>query len=655
ERARPWASAVLVLALLTVVAARTLLTGGELYGGALLPAPGGALDWWAAYTAGWHPVGTGSVEPSPPYVLLLAGAGLATLGDAGAAVSLLVLGAPVLAALTAHRLLRRAGAGPVAAAWASLAYGSLPLVTGAVAQGRLGTVLGTVVLPVLATTVLSLSTADSSGTGPARLERWIRRSRAGLAAAVLVAVAPVAWPLLVVAAVLVVVLAVVLAVVTSGRRPGRRVATPPLPQVVVSSAVVVAVPWLLGPWWLAERIADPMLFWWEAGLPDAGVGALDPGPVDLALGMPGGPGGAVAWLGAGVLLAAVVALARTSRRGPVLVAWTAGALGLLTAAVGVLADGAGDPTTGLTTVWVGFPLVVWWGGLVTAVAVGSHDLGPMLAGRSFGWRQLTVAGVAVLALLGPLVALGWAVAEGIATPLTRAEAVPLPAYMAEDARAGPRPSVAVLAGSTDQLAATIVREDGWRIGEEPMWAAAAPPALTEPLSRLLAAPTEDDLDAIAGLGVGYLYAPAPVDPKLAAALDSAPGIAPAGAPEGDRGWRLDRPAGTLQTDSRALALSTDRADGGPPWTATPARAPRQVSLAAAPAPGWTAELDGRRLQAAPGDRAVQTFAVPQPVPAETDGRLTVSYDDDRSWWVAGQLVALVAVVLLAAPSRRGRP
>lgn len=641
--ARPWASAVLALVVLTLLTSRAVLTGGELQGGALLPAPEGAGDWWSAYTAGWHPVGTGSTEPSPPYVLMLAGSGLLTLGDAGAAVSLLLLGAPVLAGLTAHRLLRLVGAGPLVAVWAAMAYAAVPLATGAIAQGRLGTVLATVVAPLLVSTTLSVAAADSSPGTRGRLERWVRRSRAGLMAAVLVALVPVAWPLLVLIAIGTVSLVAVTA--------ARRVSHPPLVQVLLSAAVIVSVPWLLGPQWLAARLADPWLWWWEAGLPDARVGPLDPGPVELALGMPGGPGGIPAWVGAGVLVAAVAALARTGRRRHVLVAWSVATLALVLAAVGVLADPGAASRTDVTAIWVGFPLAMWWGSLLIAAAIGAHDLEAMLAARSFGWRQLGVAGVAAVALVSPVLALGWSVAHGVDAPLRRDVPTPVPAYMADDASSGTRASTVILAATEEGIDTTVVRADGWRLGEEPMRAAAAPPVLVEALTGLLAVPTEENLQTISRLGIGYLYLPGPVAPDLSADLDSAPGLVRAGAPERDLAWRLTNAGGTLQVDGLGVDIPQARGDGGPPWTATPSASPqRLLRVAAAADRSWQASVGGRELSATDQSEGLQTFAVAAP----GDGPLTVDFASSRAWWVAAQLVCLLALLLLAAPTRPER-
>ena len=631
--ARPWATAVLLLAVLSLLAARGVLTGGELQGGALLPAPEGIADWWAAYTAGWHPVGVGSTVPAPPYVLLLGVAGVGTLGDAGLLVSVLLLGSPVLAALAAHRLLRRVGAGPFAAIWAATAYGVLPLATGAVAQGRLGTVLGTVLLPLTAAAVVSLTEQVPP------LQRWIRRARAGLAAAALVAVVPVALPMLAVAALVLVLLAAV-----SDRRS--------VPAAAVSAVVVLAVPWLLGPWWLLRRVRDPGRWWEEAGLPDADVGALDPGALEVALGAPGGPGASPAWLGAGVLVAGVLALARADRRRQVVAAWTVSAGALLAAAVGVAADPGGWGDDAVTTVWVGFPLVLWTGGLLVAAAVAAHDLPAVLTGRSFGWQQPVVLLVATAAVAGPLAALAWQVLPGVDGPLRRDAPTAVPAYMTEDARTGAHPSALVLATDGGEVATTLVRADGWRVGEEPMRAAAAAPRLVDALSGLLAAPREQDLATVAAFGVGYVYLPAPVDPDLAGALDSAPGLVRAGAPVGDRAWRLDSPGGALSAGGTALPMEAAGTDGGPPWrTALPTGAGGPLTVAALPDPAWSARVDGQSLAETEvlGD-AVQGFDL-----AGSGAGLEVQYEDRRGWLVAGQLVGLGLLVVLAAPTRRRSP
>jgi len=89
-------------ALLTVaglLASRGLWGSGFLQGGALLPAPDRARDWWHLFLEGWHPVGLGSDLVAAPYVALLALPATVLLGKAWLLVDLLMLFAPPLAGI----------------------------------------------------------------------------------------------------------------------------------------------------------------------------------------------------------------------------------------------------------------------------------------------------------------------------------------------------------------------------------------------------------------------------------------------------------------------------------------------------------------------------------------------------------------------------
>jgi len=568
--ARPWAATMVVLVGLALITARGLLSGGELQGGALLPVPDGPGTWWADYLATWHEAGIGSLQSAPAYGPVLALAGLLTLGDPGWAVSLLMLGSMPLTGASAHLFLRRLPLGTAARVWAAAAYATTPLLTGALAQGRLGTILATAWLPLVAASAVDLARARPEAHGG--LAVWMRRSRAGLALAVLVTLVPVAYPLAL----------VVTAWLLVARLPAR--SGPPPLSAAMSAMAVLATPWLLAPWSLADRFRDPAGWWWEAGLADAGVGALAPGRLDLALGQPGGPGAAAlgGWLGAGIVVGAVLALARSDTRAPVLSAWVVAVVGL-----GFAALGAGRTVSlpaAPAEVWTGWCLVVWWAGLLVAAAVGASGVRQRLAGRSFGITQPVATLVVVAAVVGPAVAACVAAIDGIDGPLNRGVALPVPSYMLRDSGAAGQVSAVLLDGRpTDGLTFTVVRDDGWRLGEEPYAPAARSATLSRALRDLLVAPQPANVATLAGFGVGYVYVSAPVDLELAAALDAAPGLVRAGAPTADRAWTLDVPVVEFDPSDAIEAGST------------------------------------------------------------------------RRWWVGAQAAGLVALVLLAAPTRSRRP
>ena len=508
-----WVFAVLVLAAL--VAARGLVGSGSLSGGALLPAPDSALDWWRGYLASHHDVGGGSTAPAAPYLLPLAVAGTVLLGHASLLVDVLFLLAVPLAAWGGYRFLRRVTGSVPASLWGAAAYGLLPVVTGAVQQGRLGTVVATLVLPWLAHAALFLAPSQA----PDRRARaaW----RCALWLALLAAFEPVAWPMAA-------VLAVVAVALTRGRL-ARDVAVP------LVAALVLLLPWSLATW----SHQGPPSWLFEAGLHVPGLAAA-PTAWDLVLGRPGA--GAPAWLSVGVLVAALAALLRPDTRPAVLRAWIVVVVALGTTAV--LAAGTfavpGDPAE--QPLWLGFPLVVAQAAGISAAAIAGSGVRDRLTGADFGWRQPAGAAVVVLALLTPVVAGVWWVLEGSGGPLDRGRASDVPAYMSDAVADDPADGVLVVRGSRQAgFTYLLLRQPGVRLGDDAVLPAPSDQAgLTRTVADLASAPTPDDVRRLSRAGVAFVYAPAPADPSLVGNLDSVSGVSRGSATgAGSRAWQLE--------------------------------------------------------------------------------------------------------------------
>lgn len=517
----PWALALLGLALLALWAARDLVGSGALAGGALLPAPASAASWWQTYLASGHDLGTGSAAPAAAYLLPLAAAGTLLLGEAGLVVDLLLLGAVPLAAVGARRLLRRLTGSPVVATWGAVTYGLVPVLSGAVQQGRLGTVAVAVVLPWLVHAALGLGEGDERR----RRAAW----RVALWLALAAAFAPVTWVLAV--AVGAVALAAGAAVDPGWRRPHAVGAV----AVALLTPLVLLLPWTWQVW--AQQGAAAWLT--EPGLRDPGLLA-DPGAATLLLGRPG-TAAAPGWVWAGVAVAALAALARRDRRGPVLAAWLVGVVALGFAAVLGGVEVALSRESVPTRPWPGVPLLVAQGAAVVAVAVAAAGLRAHLSATSFGWRQPVAAVAALGAVVAPVAGLAWWAAAGSDGPLQRSRPPAVPAYLAQAASADPARGVLVLRGDTRSgLTHLRLRDAGLRLGDDSVLPAAEDQApLTEAVARLAVAGAASDAAALQELGVGAVYLPPPADPDLAASLDATPGLERASAPRrGARAWQL---------------------------------------------------------------------------------------------------------------------
>jgi hypothetical protein len=499
---------------LALVAGRDLLEGGALQGGALLPAPDGVGHWWDVWSAGNQRLGTGTDAPGPAYLLPLAAVGTFLLGHAGLVVVLLFVLAVPLSFVGALRFLRRVTVRPWAPLWGAAAYALLPVVSGSVAQGRLGTVAGAVVLPWLAAAALGLG-----DQGPdASTRRWRAAWRTALLAGLLVSFVPPAWLVMAVVAVLAAV---------AGAVRGR----------VREVLVVLTLPLLLVLPWAVATLAVPGAWLVEAGR----VGALpiDVDLLDLLLGRTAGPGEAPVWLGVGLPLAGLVAFLRRDTRARVLRVWVV----ILAAAV-VLAVEARMPVSlpGVPVElrpWPGFLLLLMQAGYVVAAVIAADGAVKVASESSFGWRQPVAAVATLAALAAPFLGAAWWVAHGDDGPLVRAEPRGLPTYMQELAAGTDTAGVLVIRGGLRRgIEYDVLRSGVHRLGDDAVLALTAPSnRFADLVTRLLSSARPQDAAALASYGVKYVYAPAPVAASVSGGLDSANGFGGASAPgRGSRAW-----------------------------------------------------------------------------------------------------------------------
>jgi GT2 family glycosyltransferase len=602
---RPGVMMTLALALVALVAERHLIaTGGRLGGGALVPAWGGASDLWAEYLTGWHPVGLGSGMGAPPYAGALAVLSTLLLGKPWLAVlAILVAGVPLagLTAYTAARRLRRVGV-PVAV-WTGVTYALLPVATGAIATGRIGTVVVIVLLPLIGVFAGGMLAPSS------RHAAWA----VALLLTVATAFAPLTWPLAV-------IVGLPACYALAGRRPyaGRRL------------AIALGLPPLLLLPWTLHLLAHPPEFLREAGLRTP---VARPAPGALVMLSPGGPGAPAFWVTAGLAATGLAALLLPRRRTPVLTGWLLALTGLL-AAILLL----------VRAEWPGVALTAAAAGVVLAASGLLHTAlaklwAPGLLRRAGG------AVAVVAAASTPLLAAGMWILHGTHGPLVRSDPAAFPLIIESHVT---RPRFLVLAshpGGT--VEATVLRMRSPIPGEE----AAQPPGTARRHLRAAVAGLTSgngDASALTRFGVGYVLVPDPDHDPLAGALDAEPDLTRLSRTSRYGLWQPNTPSGRLMLlDGRTVTpLEAGPIDAK---VRVPAGAAGRTLLLAEPAGGgWHATIDGRRARSRTLDGWAQAYDVPPSggVFVLRRGMLP------RHLWVTAQGLALVLVTLLALPSAR---
>jgi GT2 family glycosyltransferase len=608
--------------LLSLLAGGSLWLPGWLAGGALLPAPGGASDLWQAYLSGWHPVGDGSPAPAPPWLALLALAALPTFGSAAAALDVLMLLAIPSAAALAHATLAALGVSRPARWWGSAAYVLLPAATGALAAGRVGTLVVLLTAPV----VLRLLLPVLRGSGTFR-----RAAGAGALLAVPTAFAPVVWPITVV------LLAVAALLGPHDRGRSARL------------GIVAAVPVVLLLPWSASLVAHPSRLLLEAGATGALLQPETPA-WRVLFGDPGGPGSTPWPVGALLLVVGLAALARTRRAGEVAAAWlvvaVAAAAALLTSATTLQPPTAEAAVRG----WPGPALVLAGGALIVAVGFGAAGLRGSVQRQGFGWQQPLIVGLAGLALAAPVIGAAAWVLNGAGDPLQRGERDPRPAFVAAEETGGRTLLVSVADSG----------EVGWSLLRRPLQSGDVETA-TPVSSGTVAALTGRVADLVAGQRRGgesaalaqhairYLQL---TDPRVEVVqrIDETPGLLRVSGAGGVAVWRVEPtgvPVRILAADGTVTPLPVAAADGASVAIA-PGAEDRRLVLAEIADPGWRAALDGVALTAVPGD--FQAFALPA-----TGGTVTIEHASSRPWWLLMQGLVVIATLVVLLPGRRPDP
>ncbi|HEY1822343.1 MAG TPA: glycosyltransferase, partial [Trebonia sp.] len=631
------------LLLIALIAERSLLGASPLGGGALVPAWGGSSALWQEYLAGFHAVGVGSTASAPPYIAVVAA--LATLlgGQAWLAVDVLLLGCVPLAGISAYLATRWVVSATPARVLVAASYALLPVATGAVAAGRLGTAVAFILLPLIAVSAGRMLTAAPR---QARRAAWAT----GLLVAVASAFAPLTW-----------VLAVVLVL---GALAVRRwlVAVDP-----VNAAIVVVTPFfVLFPWSL-HLLASPSAFLSEAGLSTPALTTHGLSTAALLALSPGGPGVPPIWVTIGFALA-LLALVLPVRRTPVIIAgWAAAIVGLLTAVVlsrvSLTPPTGGEPANG----WPGVALALAALGLLLASAPaaqwlasiipnGSGQLSSAPSSAQGSSRRVLACVALVAAATAPVLVAAYWLNDGVRGPVSSVSAPLLPAFVSASSASGSQYRTLILRPDGAGLDYQVVRQGDPTLGEPELGIAPEAEAALSRQVEALGAP--DGADAgdpglvLGSFGIKWVMLPSPVDTALATQLDAAVGLVALNKGPSYDLWQVTGPVGRIRTvaaDGTTTVLSSGTID----TSGVTAPASGGTLILAEPYGGWTAKLNGQALKpvATPVDGWAQGFVLPA-----GGGQLSVTRNDlARPLSLILELIATLAIILLALPGKRADP
>lgn len=591
-----------VLAGVSLVGFRELLTASALGGGAALPVSPSIAEVWHQVTSFLAADSLGERSAADPFSLVLLVLSVISAGHASAVVVWIVILAAPLSALTAwwaaglwsrrafHRII------------AALIWGLLPALHASAGQGRIGAVMAHILLPILVLAAVRAvqSRLRAEPTGARRRVASLRLAagwETAAAAALLLAVIAAASPILLVPAVII----CAAAPLVIGR--GARVL-----WLVPAAALAIFAPMLISAWDRGSNLAAVLLS--EPGRPLSVAEAGSPGPVwqqllgfsqafDPASGLPGASfADTAAWLptvfdgsfwslrlallvGGPLLMIAVIALFAAGRRAVVL---SSGLIGLGTLAYSALVTKLSADHTAGELVPANPAVLV---SVVTLCLIAAALSALSAAPRSGSGLGGIFASVASTLLIVAIFASGvfWAAPRMLAATgmtdrsvtavnpepvlITPGSTRNLPATAADQGDGPAATRTLMLASGLDGVAAQVVSGHGRTLDKArtasatedlPLWAtdpagplgasAAAPQELSESslrLAELIAALVSPGSQHVTGLmqelGIGHVLVTE--GSGLAEVTDTAGGLVSVGRTDRGALWRAEPPAEEL--------------------------------------------------------------------------------------------------------------
>ena len=627
---KPSVIVVAVLVIIAIIATRALWLGdGVIQGGALLPSPWGASDLWAFYFEAWHNVGPGSTADSPPYLAVIALLGTLMLGKATWAVQFVLLLAIPLAGWSAYFASRAMIPSKAIRLWGALTYALVPAMTGALAQGRIGTAVTAIFLPFAIRSLFRTGQPNAT---------YRRAAGSALLLAVILAFTPAVWLIGVIA--LVIALAISRDTLRSNYRQF---------LIAIVGSFIALMPWSFG------LVLRPVRFLLEPGLDLSNLTDPNISMLDVILLHPGGPGMTPLIITAGVVLAALLALLRTDRRQVVLMWWAFAGIAALIALVQVLFLFTPPGQTTEVRTWPGPATLVISLALIAATALGAQGLRTRFVGQSFSLGQPAAAVAVIGALLSPVLSAAWLLPASDST-LFRGAPSAVPAFVAADSFSPQAPRTLIINDAkSGRVTYAFINGSGLTLGD----ADVPPPAETwmaiDPFVADLASGRGGaEVEVLAGYGIRYVVLAPGSSRDLVPTLDAEPGLRRLSNADGEVLWRVagvtsrarifdgvtESPVGIAQPATVATDPYIDQ-------TLPEGSGERVLFIGASADSRWNA----RDLDQVTTDSYLNwssTFTIPAGSPP-----VIVEFDTtSRTLWLLGQLLVILTLVVVALPSRQ---
>jgi len=600
---------------------------GSLSGGALAIAPDSAMQLITSYVNSWHIVGLGSSNPAPAWQPIIGILSAVTAGNPQIFLAILMFLTPILLFVLSYQTARSYILTKYSAVLVAFLYAFSPVVLTSINQGRIGTIMIAILLPLL----LNMF---KKNIGASNLS-WRRVFSICLVAGLATAFSPIflmGW--------LVFHLTFLINYYFTENKwqetQWQKIIKNLQNNEIKKRTILMVTPFLMNIPISLSLLAHPV-----SSLREPGLSIESGNQFSILFFNPGGISAPGLFFLAPFTIYLLICLISSDQRKPATVALLA-----ILSAVTLSSYYLVGNSSQAERVWSG-PLIIFAQILVllSLFAIGERII-PQLRNSNFGYRHAVSALTALLTIFSIVSISLWSATVGANSLLRTDQERVIPAFITDLASTSEKPKTLVIRKSSDRLQYFITRGGDLQLGNADV-ASKTPEQVHKAIVDLVNGVGAGSGQVLGFYGVQYVFMKNPADAGLVRTIDGIGGFTRSSATKDGVVWKVDKShARVTFQNNLGIFIPLTSMDVS---SVTYVSGAGTVLLAEKFDKSWHLLLDGKLIALEQHQFGIPMFKIPNA------GNISLTHDGtSRRAWISLQLIIVFSVIVLALPAGRKR-
>lgn len=600
---------------------------GSISGGALAVSPDSAQQLVNSYIDSWHLVGLGSGNQAPIWQLIIGILSLLTAGNPQIFIALLMFSTPLILFLLGYKAARTYPLTKYSSVFVAFLYAFSPVVLASINQGRLGTVVVAILVPVLFILLIKNEL----------IEKITWRRIYGIC--LIAGVASAFSPLFLLGWIILQAFFIINYYFYSTNWKVKKWSE--LFANLNNNEIKKRFTLLISPFLVNIPISISLVTNPISSLREPGLSIASGDQISVLFFNPGGLTSPPFQVLVPFIIYLLISLLSFDQKKPALLSFIT-----LVSAITLNSYYIEGNGSGAQPIWIG-PLIIISQilVLVSVFAVGERLL-PTLRKSNFGIKHVLSGVTAIITIYSIIALIFWTATSGANSLVRTDQESVVPAFISDLANTSERPKTLVIRKSSEQLQYFVTRGADLQLGNADV-SSKTPTQIHESIVELINGIGSTSSQVLGFYGIQYIFMKNPADPGLLRTIDGIGGFTRSSATKDGVVWKINNSHARVSYENeegRVFPLnSTDKS------STAYVPGPGTVILAENFDRSWQLLLNGKSVKLEQNQFGLPTFKILE----AGDIILTHNSISHRAW-ISLQLIAILTFTVLALPAGRKR-